>query len=312
MPATAGRVRMPHNNRMSTSASLKTTGIWATTIGHDPYAGQADDGEEREQQVEHTETEKQLLEAAKKLNVADGIMRDDFARKMYQGLKGGKKRRGMGDEVAEAKARERQELLKVLDEEESSSDDDEEAIETLQRRAKEKKEKAKKKKKDKKKHKKKRSKKKYSSSDDDSSDDSDDDNNSSQSSESSFERRKRKKKKKSKHHKKERKRSKAYSSSSDDESDDDSRRRSKGKKKRRRCHESSESGDGEKKKSASNSESSKKTQSEREPFLSSDTFAGSKKGYVFREGEKGLGYYLDDAPIVDPKRLSQQLQRFTD
>ena len=29
---------MPHNNRMSTSASLKTHAIWQTAIGHDPYA----------------------------------------------------------------------------------------------------------------------------------------------------------------------------------------------------------------------------------------------------------------------------------
>lgn len=33
MPASAGRVRMPHNNRMSTSAALKTSDIWSKTIG---------------------------------------------------------------------------------------------------------------------------------------------------------------------------------------------------------------------------------------------------------------------------------------
>jgi len=40
MPATAGRVRMPHNNRMSSSAALKMTGIWKDTIGYDPYAAE--------------------------------------------------------------------------------------------------------------------------------------------------------------------------------------------------------------------------------------------------------------------------------
>lgn len=33
MPASAGRVRMPHNNRMSTSGSLQSTAIWQKTIG---------------------------------------------------------------------------------------------------------------------------------------------------------------------------------------------------------------------------------------------------------------------------------------
>ena len=31
---------MPHNNRMSTSGSLKSSAVWQNTIGHDPYAGQ--------------------------------------------------------------------------------------------------------------------------------------------------------------------------------------------------------------------------------------------------------------------------------
>ena len=42
MPATAGRVRMPANNRMQTSNSLQTHGIWQNAIGYDPYAGEKD------------------------------------------------------------------------------------------------------------------------------------------------------------------------------------------------------------------------------------------------------------------------------
>lgn len=38
MPASAGKVRMPANNRMQTSSSLNTHGIWQNTIGYDPYA----------------------------------------------------------------------------------------------------------------------------------------------------------------------------------------------------------------------------------------------------------------------------------
>ncbi|XP_027109233.1 CAX-interacting protein 4 [Coffea arabica] len=45
MPATAGRVRMPANNRVHSSAALQTHGIWQSAIGYDPYAPTAkDDG----------------------------------------------------------------------------------------------------------------------------------------------------------------------------------------------------------------------------------------------------------------------------
>jgi hypothetical protein len=38
MPATAGRCKMPHNNRVNTSASLAMTGVWKNVIKYDPYA----------------------------------------------------------------------------------------------------------------------------------------------------------------------------------------------------------------------------------------------------------------------------------
>lgn len=38
MPATAGRCRMPANNRVHSSAALQTHGIWQSAIGYDPYA----------------------------------------------------------------------------------------------------------------------------------------------------------------------------------------------------------------------------------------------------------------------------------
>lgn len=43
MPATAGRVRMPANNRVHSSAALQTHGIWQSAIGYDPYAPTAKD-----------------------------------------------------------------------------------------------------------------------------------------------------------------------------------------------------------------------------------------------------------------------------
>ncbi|KAK8680453.1 hypothetical protein V6N13_109397 [Hibiscus sabdariffa] len=45
MPATAGRVRMPANNRVHSSAALQTHGIWQSAIGYDPYAPNKDDSE---------------------------------------------------------------------------------------------------------------------------------------------------------------------------------------------------------------------------------------------------------------------------
>jgi hypothetical protein len=33
---------------------------------------------------------------------------------------------------------------------------------------------------------------------------------------------------------------------------------------------------------------------EKEGFISSDKFMGEMKGYVFKNDESGLGYYIDD------------------
>lgn len=51
MPATAGRVRMPANNRVHSSAALQTHGIWQSAIGYDPYAPTKDDSKNSTQQV---------------------------------------------------------------------------------------------------------------------------------------------------------------------------------------------------------------------------------------------------------------------
>ena len=40
-------------------------------------------------------------------------------------------------------------------------------------------------------------------------------------------------------------------------------------------------------------DSEKQKIDEQEQFISSDSFIGSKKGYVFKKDDKGLGYYLD-------------------
>lgn len=49
MPATAGRVRMPANNRVHSSAALQTHGIWQSAIGYDPYAPNKDESKDSSQ-----------------------------------------------------------------------------------------------------------------------------------------------------------------------------------------------------------------------------------------------------------------------
>ncbi|XP_042507949.1 CAX-interacting protein 4-like [Macadamia integrifolia] len=57
MPATAGRVRMPANNRVHSSAALQTHGIWQSAIGYDPYAPNKDDSKQSSHQKSNSEPE---------------------------------------------------------------------------------------------------------------------------------------------------------------------------------------------------------------------------------------------------------------
>jgi hypothetical protein len=89
-------MRMPHNNnRVSTSGALATSDIWSKTIGHDPYANSSE-ARERTTLDEDQSKARGLLELARHQKIAgDTTSRDDdFSKKLYLGLKGGKKRRG--------------------------------------------------------------------------------------------------------------------------------------------------------------------------------------------------------------------------
>ncbi|XP_014512258.1 CAX-interacting protein 4 [Vigna radiata var. radiata] len=55
MPATAGRVRMPANNRVHSSAALQTHGIWQSAIGYDPYAPNKEDKKDSSQNLPNAE-----------------------------------------------------------------------------------------------------------------------------------------------------------------------------------------------------------------------------------------------------------------
>ncbi|KAJ8601181.1 hypothetical protein CTAYLR_009908 [Chrysophaeum taylorii] len=114
MPATAGRTKMPHNNRMSTSGALKMTGMWSKTIGYDPYAPEGENTEETAQEAAaKVERSRGILELARLSNVGLGIgdRGADFSKNIFWGLK--RKRPPKGWEVP------------ALDE--SSDDDDDES-----------------------------------------------------------------------------------------------------------------------------------------------------------------------------------------
>ncbi|GAX18127.1 hypothetical protein FisN_25Hh109 [Fistulifera solaris] len=269
MPASAGRVRMPHNNRVSVSASLKSSNIWQKTIGHDPYASQADSQEEK---APDHEKAKQVLAVARQQNLTDGANRDDFAKKLYLGLKGGKKRRA--DEIVGGPPQ--QYDPKLLEEGFSSSED--EFVEVKDKASRKSRKKSKK------------SKKSRRRKDDDSS------SSDSESLSTDEERRRKRKKRRKKDKKTKRRHSRRHSSSSSsddsDTSDDSSHSRNRHSKKRH-----SERRESTKKDTA---DSSMETL-----FHPAEQFCGSRKGYVFQQGEQGLGYYMDKQPKVDSTFLEK-------
>lgn len=58
---------MPHNNRVSASAALRTNDMWSRTIGHDPYAA---DGEKGKQQEDNSDQAASLMLLAKMSNLS--------------------------------------------------------------------------------------------------------------------------------------------------------------------------------------------------------------------------------------------------
>jgi len=58
---------MPHNNRVSASAALRTNDMWSRTIGHDPYAA---DSEKVKQQEDNSDQAASLMLLAKMSNLS--------------------------------------------------------------------------------------------------------------------------------------------------------------------------------------------------------------------------------------------------
>jgi hypothetical protein len=229
MPATAGRVSMPHNNRMSTSATLNTSSIWQT-IGHDPYGPTVQEESKQEAaKISEADAEKvrNVMEMVKSQNVTDGANRDDFTSKMYFGLKRGKQRRkGDGQQLTEAVDPSLQRRLEV-----PSSSSEDEFVEVVAVKKEEKKKSS---------RKKKHSKRKRQSSSSSSSDDS-------SSEEDEADRKERKRRKEKRKRKRDRKRAHESDDSSDSEEDDRrSSRRRKEKRPRKEDRKKSSRKDGDK------------------------------------------------------------------
>lgn len=237
MPSSTGRTRMPHNNRMSTSATLKTTNIWQSTIGHDPYANNDDPNQKNKARLDE-EKAKTLLKLANASSVASSGRKEGtelstgFVAQMYSGLKTAKKRTKEealeGSDGINNREKLSMDAKRRLEEEESSSSE-EEFIEVIQSKDDVDGQDGKKSEYKKKKKKKKRSRKKKRYSSDDSDSSSDDDH---------------RKKRSSRRHKKSRRKHHSSSSESDSESSEESdsqrRKRDSHKKHKRRKRSSSE------------------------------------------------------------------------
>lgn len=62
--------KMPHNNRLSGSAALRTNDMWSKTIGHDPYANQQVDTIDQMSQSNMASQSASLLLLAKMSNLS--------------------------------------------------------------------------------------------------------------------------------------------------------------------------------------------------------------------------------------------------
>ena len=248
-------------------------------LRHDPYAERgAPLGPTAEEAAATLKQAETVLHAARQQNLTDNASRDDFARKMYMGLKGGKKRRHNGEEVDGAV---NVQLQQLLEEENSSSEEEfqEVVVDKPSSQKNDRKKKKTKKRKRSKHHERRRN------SDSDSSSESDDNSSVSSStspirSEDDRRRRKRNKKKTRKHP-----RHKHSSLDSDDEASDNSRRR-----RRRKQHK------------RSRKEPTKDRAVPKNLFIAAQQFEGSKKGYVFKNGHNGNGYYEDTGKHIFVKR----------
>ena len=173
MPATVRNGKMPHNNRMQTSGTLKTHSVWKQVIKYDPYAAEGEDSESRPR---NTDSYKNYMQLARLSGNTSHMKNRGACRKC--GMMGHMTFQCMNaigravenddddesdndsssEEEEERKSRVRK--RRHSDEEEDSDDEEERRARKRRRKRKEKKRKKKKKKKRKKKKRKKKRKRK--------------------------------------------------------------------------------------------------------------------------------------------------------
>jgi hypothetical protein len=181
MPATAGRSKMPHNNRMHTSGTLKTHGVWKQVIKYDPYAAEGEDSEAR---PTDSESYKSYMQLARLSGNTSHMKNRGACRKcgmmghmtfQCRNTLGRVEKDDEEESSSEEEDEEKQSRVRKRRDDSDDEDSDEEERRARKRRKKEKRRKKKKKKKRKKKKRKKKSKKKTKHSDSESSSSSDSD-----------------------------------------------------------------------------------------------------------------------------------------
>jgi ribosome biogenesis protein UTP30 len=80
--------------------------------------------------------------------------------------------------------------------------------------------------------------------------------------------------------------------------------KSKISKKRKDKQTDNDSKDPTDKKLESSNKKAKESNAHGAPFIASKKYQGSQKGYVFRKDKQGIGYYLDELPVVDKEWLA--------
>jgi hypothetical protein len=278
---------------------------------HDPYAG--NEVAEPEPSAADEAKAKQVLEVARQQNLTDGANRDDFAQKMYTGLKSGKRRRAdLMNQVDPNKEK----IMGILQEDTSSSEEEFVEVEAKANAAagkEEKREKGKRevKKKDSRRRKDSKKSRRHNSSDDD--DSSSGDSSQRERDRSRRRRREKDKDKRKRKHRSSRHRDRDSDSSDSDDSDSSDRDRKRKHSKRRKEKKRSRSDHDRRKPSGDKERKRDKDDSDEKPkeeFLASAKFDGSKKGYCFHGGDRGVGYYLDNKPRVDRKVRDEMLKLY--
>jgi hypothetical protein len=279
---------------------------------HDPYAGQEDSVKNNEPsavlQAEAQQKSKEVLAVARQQNLTGDANRDDFAQRLYRGLKTKKGRTASVDPNA---ARDK----KLLESDTTSSSEEEMVAVVVQPKKKHKKEKKPKRKRQQsddgesdsesddsrrrsRKHRHKRKSSRRQHTDPDSGD---------ESNTNDYKNRLKKRKEKRT------KRKPSNSSSDDDTASEASRRKQRRDKKRKKEYRQRRKDDDESDRKLKKPFQGDRYQdsSSEVAFIPSKEYDGPRVGYSFKSGDQGIGYYVDQPPTIDQQQREEMLQLYS-